>query len=441
MIGSRHATIARGRLRSCLVNAPARPIARARWPVRLKDPMTGAVLALGITQITAWGTSYYCLGVLAGPISRDTGWSRGLVFLGFTVALLAMGIVSSAVGRAIDRHGGRAVMTLGTVLVSAGLFALAHVHSEAAYLAVWVFLGLGMRLCLYDAAFAALVQVAPSRGRTAISYLTLFGAFASSVFWVVGHALNEQVGWRQTLVLFALINLVVCLPLHWLGLAWREPPRPVVAPTSVPPTSPDGPPLEGRARSVAIALFALIMSLNGFVFGVISVQLVPLLEAAGLATAAAVWVASMKGVAQFGGRVVEIVFARNLRAITVGRIAVAILPPSLLLLLMGTGSLPMVVAFTLLMGASQGVITIVRGAVPLALFGAKGYGAVLGAIATPVLVISAASPTAFAWLVDRWGWGTARVVLLVSCSAAWVAMELMSRWYERQREAVAGSRG
>lgn len=418
------------------MNGPAGPT--ASWRARLADPMTGAVLALGITQITAWGTSYYCLGVLAGPISRDTGWSRGFVFLGFTVALLAMGLVSSAVGRAIDRHGARAVMTLGTVIVSAGLFTLAHVHSEAAYLAVWVLLGLGMRLCLYDAAFAALVQVVPSRGRQAISYLTLFGAFASSVFWVVGHALNEQVGWRQTLVLFAFINLVVCLPLHWLGLARRETAAGAAAPTGVPPGSPDGPPLEGRARSVAMVLFALIMSLNGFVFGVISVQLVPLLEAAGLATAAAVWVASMKGVAQFGGRVVEIAFARNLRAITVGRIAVGILPPSLLLLLTGTGHLWMVVAFTLLMGASQGVITIVRGAVPLALFGAKGYGAVLGAIATPVLVVNAASPTAFAWIVDRWGWGTARALLLVSCSAAWLAMELMSRWYERQRAAVAG---
>ena len=415
------------------------PSARAGWRTRLADPMTGAVLALGITQITAWGTSYYCLGVLAGPISKDTGWSRGFVFLGFTVALLAMGLVSSAVGRAIDRHGGRVVMTLGTVIVSAGLFALAHVHREATYLAVWVLLGLGMRMCLYDAAFAALVQVAPSRGRMAISYLTLFGAFASSVFWVVGHALEEQVGWRQTLVLFALINLVVCLPLHWLGLARREAGEGVAAPTGTPATSPDGPPLEGRARSVAIALFALIMSLNGFVFGVISVQLVPMLEAAGLATAAAVWVASMKGVAQFGGRVVEIVFGRNLRAITVGRFAVGILPPSLLLLLFGTGSLSMVVAFTLLMGASQGVITIVRGAVPLALFGAKGYGAVLGAIATPVLVVNAAAPTAFAWIVDRWGWGTARVLLLVSCSAAWVAMELMSRWYERQRGVAGGA--
>ena len=420
------------------MKGPAGPTARASWRARFTDPMMGAVLALGITQITAWGTSYYCLGVLAGPISQDTGWSRGFVFLGFTVALLAMGLVSSAVGRAIDRHGARVMMTLGTALVSAGLFALAHVRGEAAYLAVWAFLGVGMRLCLYDAAFAALVQVAPSRGRVAISYLTLFGAFASSVFWVVGHALNEQVGWRQTLVLFALINLVVCLPLHWLGLARRETGEGAAAPTGVRPESVDGPPLEGPARSVAIALFALIMSLNGFVFGVISVQLVPLLEAAGLVTAAAVWVASLKGVAQFGGRVVEILFARNLRAITVGRIAVGILPPSLLLLLTGAGSLPMVVAFTLLMGASQGVITIVRGAVPLALFGAKGYGAVLGAIATPVLVVNAASPTAFAWVVDRWGWGTARVLLLVSCSAAWLAVELMSRWYERQRGAVAG---
>jgi hypothetical protein len=398
--------------------------------------MVGAVLALGITQITAWGTSYYCLGILAGPISRDTGWSRGFVFLGFTVALLAMGIVSSAVGRAIDRRGARMVMSVGTVLVSVGLFALAHVHGKAAYLAVWVFLGLGMRLCLYDAAFVALVQVAPSRGRKAISYLTLFGAFASSVFWVIGHALEEQVGWRQTLVLFALINLVVCLPLHWWGLARRETDAHAVTSAGAAAASVDGPPLEGRARSIAMILFALIMSLNGFVFGVISVQLVPLLEAAGLATAAAVWVASLKGVAQFGGRVVEIVFGRNLRAISVGRIAIGILPAALVLLLVGS-SVPLVVAFTLLMGASQGVITIVRGAVPLALFGARGYGAVLGSIATPVLVVNAASPTVFAWIVDRWGWGTGRVTLLVGCSAAWLAMEVMSRWYERQRAAVA----
>jgi MFS family permease len=395
------------------------------------DPMLLAVCALGITQITAWGTSYYCLGVLANPIARDTGWSLSLIYFGFTVSLLVMGAVSAWAGRAIDRIGAQRVMTTGTVLVSAGLVLLSLVRSEAAYLAVWAFLGLGMRLCLYDAAFAALVQVVPSRGRLAISYLTLFGAFASTVFWVVGHYLNEALGWRETLAWFAAINLAVCLPLNWLGLARRE-----TAPHKEAPganASPQSAPLQGRTRKVAIALFALVMSLNGFVFGVVTVQLVPLLEAAGLATAAAVWVASMKGFAQFGGRVVEIVFGKNLRAITVGRIAIGVLPVSFAVLLASGGNLQAVIAFTLLMGASQGVITIVRGAVPLALFGQNGYGAVLGLLATPILIVNAASPTVFALVVDAWGWHAAQIVLLACAASSWLAMEAMSRWYEKQR--------
>jgi Major Facilitator Superfamily len=403
------------------------------WRARITDPMFAAVCALGITQITGWGTSYYCLGVLAGPIAQDTGWSRSLIYFGFTVALLAMGFVSTWVGRAIDRYGARGVMSAGTILVSAGLYLLAQVRGEQAYLAAWVFLGLGMRLCLYDAAMAALVQVVPSRGRAAISYLTLFGAFASSVFWVVGHYLNEAVGWRATLELFALINLVVCLPLHWLGLARRERAGTPDASVSAGQTARDGPPLEGRTRAIAIALFALIMSLNGFVFGVVTVQLVPLLEAAGLATAAAVWVASMKGFAQFGGRLVEIVFGRNLRAITVARIAIGVLPVSFVMLVLAGGNLAAIVLFTVLMGASQGVITIVRGAVPLALFGATGYGTVLGILATPILIVNAASPTLFALIVDHAGWAAAEWALIACAAASWIAMELMSRWYERRR--------
>jgi predicted MFS family arabinose efflux permease len=395
------------------------------------DPLLFAVCALGITQITAWGTSYYCLGVLANPIAKDTGWSLSLIYFGFTVSLLVMGAVSAWAGKAIDRFGAQRVMSAGTVLVSAGLLLLSLARSEAAYLAVWAFLGVGMRLCLYDAAFAALVQVVPSRGRRAISYLTLFGAFASTVFWVVGHYLNEALGWRETLAWFALINLAICLPLNWFGLARREPPGAHEAAVAKP--SPDGAPLLGKVRSIAIALFALVMSLNGFVFGVVTVQLVPLLEAAGLATAAAVWVASMKGFAQFGGRVVEIVFGRKLRAITVARIAIGVLPISFAVLLLSGGNVQAVVAFTLLMGASQGVITIVRGAVPLALFGATGYGTVLGLLATPILIVNAASPTLFALIVDGWGWSAAEGVLLAAAAASWLAMEAMSRWYERRR--------
>ena len=399
------------------------------------DPMGVAVCALGITQITAWGTSYYCLGVLAGPIAADTGWSSGLVYSGFTVALLALASVSTWVGRLIDRRGARGVMALGTVMVSAGLFALSLARSEAAYLAVWAFLGVAMRLSLYDAAFAALVQVAPSRGRRAISLLTLFGAFASTVFWPLAHYLNAAYGWRETLMMFAAINLLVCLPLNWYGLARHEPAGLATSPDEHARASREGPPLAGRVRVLGIALFALVMSLNGFVFGVITVQLVPLLEAAGLAAGVAVWVASMKGFAQFGGRVVELLFGSRLRAIAVGRIAIAVLPASFLLLLFSGGSFQAILAFTLLMGASQGVVTIVRGAVPLALFGAQGYGAVLGLIATPIVIVNATAPTLFAMIVDRWGWHAAEVVLVAASACSCVAMELMARWVARQDRA------
>jgi MFS family permease len=393
--------------------------------------MVIAVNALGITQITAWGTSYYCLGVLAKPIVAETGWAMTTVFLGFSVALLVMGFISAWVGWLIDRMGARAVMSVGTIVVSAGLLALSQVRDTASYLAVWAVIGLGMRCCLYDAAFAALVQVTPTRGRKAISYLTLYGAYASTVFWVVGHYLNDAYGWRGTLVIFAAINLAVCLPLNWLGLSRREA-MGDTGPVTSAATSPDGPVLEGRMRVLGIALFALIMSINGFVFGVISLQLVPLLEAAGLVGATAVWVASLKGHGQFAGRLVEIFFGRNLKAMTIARIAIAVLPASLLLLFLARGELWLLVAFTLLMGASQGVITIVRGAVPLALFGVKGYGAVLGLIATPILLVNAFSPAIFALMVEQFGWQTSLYALLGCSMVTWLAIELMSRWYGAQ---------
>lgn len=393
------------------------------------DPMVVAVNALGITQITAWGTSFYCLGVLAKPIVAETGWTMTAVFLGFSVALIVMGLISTWVGRLIDRLGARAVMSIGTIILSASLLALSQVNDHVTYLAVWAVVGVGMRCSLYDAAFAALVQVAPTRGRKAISYLTLYGAYASTVFWVIGHYLTEAYGWRGTLAIFAAINLAVCLPLNWLGLSQHENAE-EAAPAAAAATSPDGPVLEGRMRVVGIVLFALIMSINGFVFGVISLQLVPLLEAAGLVGATAVWVASLKGHGQFAGRVVEIFFGRNLKAMTIARIAIGVVPVSLVLLFVARGDLWLLVAFTLVLGAAQGVITIVRGAVPLALFGAKGYGEVLGLIATPILLVNAFSPAVFALLVDQFGWETSLYALLGCSLATWAAIEFMSRWYK-----------
>jgi len=408
--------------------------AGSAWGALARDPAAHAVVALGFTQIVAWGTTLYALGVLGKPIAADTGWSQSIVFGGLTIALLVSSAASTTVGRLIDAQGGRLIMCAGSILIAIGLVALSQVTHAYAYLAAWGFLGLAMRMSLYDAAFAALVQVAPSRGRRAISYLTLFGGFASSVFWPIGHALNGEYGWRTTLLVFAAVNLAICLPLHWLGLGRRE--GDAEATPAIPgeaAAAPSDPPLEGAARTVGMALFALIGAASAAVFGALAVHLVPILEATGLALTTAVFLASLKGFAQVAGRIWEIVLGRNLKPVNLGRISVAFLPLSFVVLMLGGANFWTALAFTLLFGVANGLMTIVRGAVPLALFGAKGYGAVLGILATPYLLLAALSPTAFAYVVERWGYGAGEAIMLGAGILSFLAMEVMALWYRRQR--------
>jgi len=333
----------------------------------------------------------------------------------------------------IDRRGGRFVMSAGSILTAIGLVLLSLVTHPYAYLAAWAFLGLAMRMTLYDAAFAALVQVTPSRGRRAISYLTLFGGFASSVFWPIAYALNAAYGWRTTLLMFAAINLAACLPLHWLGLARRE--SEAQAAHALPAdgaAAPAEPPLEGAARLIAMVLFSLIVAASAVVFGAMAVHLVPVLEATGLAIGTAVFLASLKGVAQVAGRIWDLTLARTWHPIDVGRVSVAFIPLSFAVLMLGGASLWTALAFTLLFGVSNGLVTIVRGAVPLALFGAKGYGTVLGILATPYLLLAAVAPAAFAVVVERYGYTIAEAILLGAGLFSFLGMEVMALWYRRR---------
>jgi predicted MFS family arabinose efflux permease len=408
-----------------------------RGPTRIGEvarrPATIAILALGITQIIAWGTTLYALGVLGKPIAADTGWGQSLVFGGLTVGLLVSGAVSAFIGRLVDRSGGRMVMSVGSILTAIGLVLLSMVSDPYAYLAAWAFLGLAMRMSLYDAAFAALVQVTPSRGRRAISYLTLFGGFASSVFWPIGHALNGAYGWRATLVIFAAVNLAVCLPLHWLGLARRETAEQAEqARAADPAPTAATPPLEGSARTLAMVLFSLIVAASAVVFGALAVHLVPILEATGLAAATAVLIASLKGAAQVAGRIWDLTLARRWHPIDVGRVSVAFIPLSFAVLMLGGANFSTALAFTLLFGVSNGLVTIMRGAVPLALFGPKGYGEVLGILATPYLLLAAIAPVAFAVVVERYGYNTGEAILFVAGLLSFLGMEVMAHWYRRR---------
>jgi predicted MFS family arabinose efflux permease len=411
---------------------PAAGLNRAAWWVWLGSPIGTAVLALGVTQIIAWGTTLYALGVLGIPIAKDTGWSRSLVFAGLTVALLASGAVSAWVGRLIDGRGARSVMSLGSVLAAAALTMIAVAPHPTVYLAGWALLGPAMRMNLYDAAFAALVQVTPSRGRRAISYLTLFGGFASTVFWPIGHVLNGAIGWRMTFLVYAAINLAICLPLHWWGLARRDAAA-IEAPTASVHASATGSRLEGSARRMAMLLFAVVTSASAFVFGAMAVHLPAVLQASGLSAGAAVTLASVKGVAQVAGRVGEIAFGHRLHAIDLGRFSVALMPISFVVLMAGGASLAAALAFIVTFGVANGLVTIVRGAVPLALFGPKGYGTVLGILATPYLIVNALAPAAFAVVIDLWGYRSAEALVLAAGLLSALSMEVMAGWYRRRK--------
>ena len=418
-------------------DAPNR--ARARRSENLR--LAGTITALGITQIIAWGTTFYALGVLARPIMADTGWSRSLVFAGLSAALLSGGAISTRVGHIIDTRGARGVMSVGSVLMAVMLVAVSMAGSPVVYIAAWIALGITMRMCLYDAAFAAVVQAAPGRGRRAISYLTLFGGFASSVFWPIGHALNDAFGWRETFLIYAALNLLICLPLHAFALQSRPVPpsddgsQDLAEPTLT--TAQASQPLAGRERTTALALFTIVMSLNGIIFSALSAHLVSLLQNKGLAAGVAVGVASLVGVAQVGGRLTEVFFGRRLPPLDLARLAVGLLPLACLILMLPELRYYIAVAFAIAYGVSNGLVTIVRGAVPLALFGPDGYGLVLGIIATPVLVLGALAPMAFALLIEFAGVDVAVASLLVGALASLICLQLMSRRFAHRQDRTA----
>lgn len=402
----------------------------------VRSPVTQTIGALGVAQIISWGSSLYALGVLGKPIAAETGWSQTLVFGGLSVGLLTSSVISTWIGRLIDIRGGRNVMALGSLLLGLGLAILSQVTTPVAYLATWAFLGIGMRMTLYDAAFPSIVQALPAEGRRAISYLTLYGGFASTVFWPLGHALNSAYGWRTALLVFAAINLFMTIPLTLFALGQRgEPAAQPAAPAEAAPVQSATPPLEGTARIIAMMLFGLVSALTAVVFGAMAVQLVPILEATGLAAGTAVFLASLKGFAQVAGRVWDLFLARHWHALDVGRVSIGLLPAAFALLMLAGGSAALAFGFIVLFGVANGLVTIIRGAVPLALFGPKGYGVVLGILATPYLVLAALSPTLFALVVERWGYAVSEAMLLAAGLGAYLAMEVLTVWYRRREKA------
>lgn len=358
-------------------------------------PPKRIIAALGATQISAWGSLFYAFSVLGPDILRELGWPPELVFGAFSWGLLVSGLAATPAGALIDRYGGARVMGAGSVLCGAGLVLLSRSHALASYYAAWTLLGIGMSATLYEAAFATINRELRERARAGISTLTLFGGFASTVFWPLTVKLDAALGWRDTYLVYGLLQLAVCLPLH-LTL----PRRSASHATRAKPGAQTDFRLKDALRLRAFWLLAAAFALNSFVFTGLAVHLIPLLRRLGHPLDSVVFWTAVIGPMQVLGRIGEMRFAGRTAPQRVGRFTFGLLPLALGLLLGIGGWLPAVALFCVLYGLSNGIMTIVRGTVPLQLFGHAHYGAIAGALAGPNLLCQAVAPLAMAVLLD-----------------------------------------
>ena len=344
-------------------------------------------------------------------MAESLACSQAWVFGAFSAALVASGLAAPFTGRAIDRYGGRCVLSAGSALAALALAAIASASSLSGFVAGWLLAGLAMSATLYEAAFPALSQFAGERYRAALTALTLFGGLASTAFWPLSWQLEHSLGWRSTLLVFAGLHLGLCLPLHrWLlpgpggaGGAGAALPRPVASRKA----------LHDRGLGWLAASFAL----NAFVFSAIGAHVVAMLVVATGSTGEAVMIAALIGPLQVAGRVMEFAFARRVPAQQVGLATLALTVLSMLMLWQVARASWMPIAFALVYGGANGVMTIVRAAVPAELFGRERYGALMGWLSRPAFLAKAAAPLGVAVLLSS-GISHADLALLLALLSA-----------------------
>jgi MFS family permease len=355
-----------------------------------------AVLVLGVTQILAWGTIFYTPVLIVPLIAAERGWSMAFSMGGFSVALLVAGLVAPFVGRSIDRYGGHVVMTAGSLTGALGLALMTRAGHPVAYIAVWMMLGAAMSASLYDAAFGSLGRIFGAGARRPITALTLAGGFASTAGWPATHFLSEAVGWRGAYLVYAVLLAFIAAPLHAFLL-----PRSRYETVAPKPGDVRVPEKLLPSKGLPLILVASTFAIYAFVPSGLSAHLLAIFSRTGIDSGTVVWIGALFGPAQVGARVIEFAFGRNLHPLWVVRFALGTLMCAFVMLAVLGVSVPVAAAFALLFGGANGLVTITRGAVPLALFGASGYGRLMGRIAGPSLLVQSAAPLVMAFVIDR----------------------------------------
>jgi hypothetical protein len=355
-----------------------------------------AVAVLGVTQIIAWGAIFYPPVMMVPLISAERGFSFTFAMGGFSAGLLTAGLVSPTVGGLIDRYGGHRVMPFGSLAGALGLVGLVHASHPVAYLAAWMLLGAAMAASLYDPAFATLGRIFGAKARQPITVLTLAGGFASTVSWPTTYTLLQWLDWKGTYLVYAALLAFVAAPLHAFVLPRRRAEVDVLqSETSKPP-----PPVHAASGTIFLLLLAAFSS-YAFIPSGLSAHLLAIFQRAGIDPGTVVIIGALFGPSQVAARLCEFIFARNVHPLFMARFAIGLLIVSFGLLWLLGFSTPVAAAFAILFGVANGLATIARGAVPLALFGPAGYGRTIGRIASPALIVTSIAPLVVAFVAER----------------------------------------
>jgi MFS family permease len=364
------------------------------------------IIALGTTQTLAWASSYYLPAILADSIARDLGVSPNWIFSAFSAALVLSAVLGPRIGRRIDLVGGRSVLSLSNVVLAAGLVLLGFATSIPVLVIAWLVLGVGMGAGLYDAAFAALGRIYGDAARRSITGITLIAGFASTVGWPLSAWGLETIGWRNTCFAWAAAHILIGLPLNWLMLPAVKGAKAAIAASVKPQIAIDR----------TLVLLAFVFAAAWTVTGAMAAHLPRILEAAGATSSQAVFAGALIGPAQVLARIFEASFLSRFHPLVSTRLACITHPiGAAVLALAGGGAASL---FAIFHGAGNGILTIARGTLPLAIFGPKDYGYRLGIIGAPARMAQAAAPLLFGLLIDTMG----SRVLIVSSALSLAAL-------------------
>ncbi|UWU95271.1 MFS transporter [Bradyrhizobium sp. CB1015] len=371
-------------------------------------PLT-VVVALGTAQTIAWASSYYLPAILAAPIAGDLGLAPTYVFGALSGALIISGLIGPRVGHAIDTFGGRSLLAVSNLVLAAGLLLLSVAYGVAVLITAWVLLGIGMGMGLYEAAFATLARIYGANARRTITGITLIAGFASTLGWPLTTWLATEYGWRAACQLWAVIHIGLALPLN-LSLPRAAPLNQEAGP-STGASQQSG----GQSETFAMMLLAYMFAAASFVSSGVSAILPTMLVAFGATPAQALLAGALVGPAQVGARLLEAGWLGRFHPLLSARLAMLMNPIGVLALVAGGPLLAPV--FTVLYGAGNGIITIARGTLPLALFGPVGFGRRVGMISVPSRATGAFAPLALGLMVEHLGSSALWIGALASVSA------------------------